>query len=159
MTSFSGADHSHNLIPRSKSFANNVIHRLKRRVSFAGGNSKGALTRPSFHMRSQANLSIYRVSEASNESPEKQSAGGNRSSIAQKKSNSKEKKDGLGSRGRVSASFYFHANKLSVWQSNVSDNNREDAESYMDQEESKVGLTLKVPKLGELSKSHRSLSK
>lgn len=63
-----------NFSSRSKSFANNVIHKLKRRVSF----HSGIQSRPSFHMRSQANLSIYRVSEASNESPDKHSTSAKR---------------------------------------------------------------------------------
>ena len=106
MVSFS-QDHSMPLTCRSRSFANNpIINRLKRRVSFASGQN----SRPSFHMRSHANLSIYRVSEASNESPDKMSSG----------KPSKNNATGVLSRGRVSASFYFHANKLSAWQSNLS---------------------------------------
>lgn len=64
------------------------------------------------HARSQRHLAIYPVSEASNESPEKMSSGN-----AKRNKSSTLKPDQAKSRGRVSASFYFHANKLSVWQS------------------------------------------
>lgn len=95
---------------RSKSFANDVIHKLKRRVSFRSN------SRPSFHIRSNQNLSIYRVSEASNESPELVSS-------SKKPHHDNKNRMGLLSdssrvfnRGRFSASFYHHANRLSAWQ-------------------------------------------
>lgn len=62
-----------NLGERSKSLASLVIHKLKRRVSFRGRSGLGQ-SRPSFHMRSHANASIYKISESSNESPEKHSS-------------------------------------------------------------------------------------
>ena len=65
-SSFSLLDPDANFTSRSKSFANNVLSRLKRRVSFAGRSNAR-----SFHMNSKANLSIYRVEEESNESPSK----------------------------------------------------------------------------------------
>ena len=57
-----------NFSMRAKSIANNVISRLKHRVSIPGN------SRLSFNYRSNANLTIYRVSEQSDESPEKKSS-------------------------------------------------------------------------------------
>jgi len=108
---------SSNFTTRSKSFANNVIHKLKRRVSFRGGNT----SRPSFHIRSNPNLSIYRVSEASNESPDKNPSSSKKQWRPEDNRTEHLGESGVFSRGRFSASFYFHANKLSVWQSNIQD--------------------------------------
>lgn len=134
-----------NFTSRSKSFANVVIHKLKRRVSFAGGNLNLNNSRPSFHMKSHANLSIYRVSEASNESPDKVSSGKvtRRKSLHVSAAGADQTSLGLGStkRGRVSASFYFHANQLSAWQSNLSNNEEIEAPAEEDLKE----VTLKIP--------------
>ena len=105
-SSFSQFEPNLNFTSRSVGGANNVIHKLKRRVSFA------SRSRLSFHMKSAANLSIYRVDEVSNESPEMKSSEKERDNKVEVDDETRR----VGSRGRASSSFYFHANNLSVWQ-------------------------------------------
>ena len=111
------ADESLNFTNRSKSFSlrqksltNNVIQRLQRRVSFRATSSR----RESFNVRSNANLSIYRVSEASNESKKHGSASGDNGIPVSNRHRDKSQS------GHISASFYFHASRLSAWQSDLS---------------------------------------
>lgn len=103
---------------RSNSITNNVIQKLQRRVSFR---APSCSMRQSFHMRSKDHLSIYRVSEASNESPDK---------VSNSKRNSVNRRRDKSQSGRISASFYFHANRLSAWQSNASG---DDGAEYVDE--------------------------
>ena len=122
--------HALNFSMRAKSIANNVISRLKRRVSLPGN------SRLSFNIRSNANLSIYRVSEQSDESPEKKSSelyckNSAKTVSPMTKARQYQSENGeedtkrhasrkASSRGRVSQSFYFHANRLSLWKANNS---------------------------------------
>lgn len=75
---------------------------------------QGNDSRPSFAMKSHANLSIYRVSEASNESPDKMS-----SNNMLEDDYPKDDQTSLSKRSGFSASFYFHANKLSNWKAST----------------------------------------
>ena len=98
-------------------------------------------------------MSIYRVSEASNESPDKLSAkkyklGG------EDRTEQVIRDQSMLSRGRVSASFYFHANKLSAWKSNVLEMDingggfADNAESLVTNNEGHTAneITLKIPR-------------
>ncbi len=108
-----------NLGERSKSLASLVIHKLKRRVSFRGKSGLGCQSRPSFHMRS----SIYKISESSNESPEKHSSNKQQNASVNHLNRYEDNFDTTlmnKGQGGASASFNFHANQLSIWQSNIS---------------------------------------
>ena len=97
--SFLQLDKKVGLNSRSQSFANNMILKLKRRCSSA---SRHGI---SFHKNSQANnLSIYPVTEDSNESPDIKSS--------EQDHFSEDKRRQI---GEASTSIYFHANNLSVW--------------------------------------------
>lgn len=98
-----------------------MIQKLQRRVSFRAPDTPNL---QSFNnMQSKDLMSIYRVSEASNESPDKISRT-NRNSINSRRRDKSHS-------GRISASFYFHANKLSAWQSDAS--KAEDGGEYVDE--------------------------
>lgn len=98
-------------------------------------------------------MSIYRVSEASNESPDKLSAKKHKLGFADR-TEQVIRDQSIMSRGRVSASFYLHANRLSAWKSNVLEMDvngggfADNVESFVTNNEGHEAneITLKIPR-------------